>query len=284
MAAPYDGSLRLAPVIVPESFTLLPHLLRSEADATVAQVRRLGELYPHLGVEAEQWGSGGWLLYAGADCPLSKAVGLAEDTRHLDRLLDQAEDFFTAHGMPATIDCFPDATPRLRAALAARGYAPATTLQLLASVLPVGLGGPWKGPVLAADTDDDETWVATVATGFRGSPASDGPDDLSTMLARSAVRPEVRLFLATLDGVAVGAGALYRDRPVGLLFATAVLPDHRGQGAQRALIHARMVAAMGEGLQWAMAYAAPGSSSERNLRGLGLDPLYRRETLVAARH
>ena len=266
-----------------ESFTLLPLLLQSETDATAAQVRRLGELYPHLDVAVEQWGRDGWLLYAGAGCPLTKAVGLAEDSRHLDRLLDQAEDFFNARGIPPAVDCFPAATPRVRSALAARGYAPVTTLQLLASVLPVGLGGPWKGPVLAADTDDTETWIATVAAGFRGGPAPDGVDDLSTMLARSTVLPEVRLFLATSDGVAVGAGALHRDRRVALLFATSVLPEHRGQGAQRALIHARMVAAMGEGLQWAMAYAVPSSSSERNLRGVGLDPLYTRETWVGQR-
>jgi hypothetical protein len=67
---------------------------------------------------------------------------------------------------------------------------------------------------------------------------------------------------------------------VAFLFSGAVLPEYCRRDAHRALIHARLVAAMSEGLSFAAAWAVPGSASERHLQRGGLDPLYVRETWV----
>jgi hypothetical protein len=118
------------------------------------------------------------LYYAGPDSPLNRAAGLIGNEEPLPALLDQAEAFFGQRGAPA-VDCYPEASPDLQALLRHRGYTLGTTLQLMVAALPMALGGPLAGP-----------------------------DDLTAVLARSSVRPKVRLFLARFNCEAISAGAL----------------------------------------------------------------------------
>jgi len=263
---------------VTTSLSLLPLIQQADTASFVAHVQALGAHYPQVGAAAAPWGDGA-LLYGGPGSPLNRAVGLIDDGAPLGALVDAAEVFFGARSAACAIDCYPEVTPRLAGLLRGRGYRSHDPVRTLVAALPVSLG-PNTGRVTAADTDDYDLWVATVTAGFREGPRPLGSDDQRTMLARAAVRPDVRLFLAHLDGEPIGGAALGRTHPVGFLFSGSVLPPYRGLGAQRALIHARLVAAMGEGLQFAVSGAAPGSVSERNLRRSGLDPLFLRETWV----
>jgi len=268
----------------PTSLSLLPLIAQAEVAGVAGQAAALGALYPDTAVATEPWGAGGLLVYAGAECPLNRAFGLAAEAGSPADLLDAAEAFFDRYDASSAVVCYPEATPGLRAELVRRGYGLAQTLQVHVAALPLSLGGPLPGPVLAEHTDDEDLWVAIAAAGFRGGAAGEGVDDMATRLARASVRPEVRLFLARLDGVPVGAGAMWRDPPrLAVLFSGSVLPEHRGLGAHRALLHARLVAAMGEGVPFVMAMAAPGSASARNLVRAGFDPLFLRETWVEAR-
>lgn len=267
----------------PTSLSLLPLIAEAEVAGVAGQVAALAALYPDTAVATQPWGAGGLLAYAGAGCPLNRGCGLATAGEPPAGLLDQAEAFYDGLGEPAAVACYPDATPRLRDELQRRAYTLTQTLLVHVAALPLSLGGPLPGPMLAEHTDDDDLWVTTAAAGFRGAPVHAGLDDMATRLARASVRPEVRLFLARLEGEPVGAGALWRGAGrTALVFSGSVLPEFRGLGAHRALVHVRLVAAMGEGLPFAMSLAVPDSAAAHNLQRFGFDPMFLRETWVKA--
>jgi MOSC domain-containing protein YiiM/GNAT superfamily N-acetyltransferase len=81
------------------------------------------------------------------------------------------------------------------------------------------------------------------------------------------------LFLAELDGTAVGIGSLHLSANTGWLRGALVAPDARGRGIQRAIIAARIEAAIDAGCDLVGAQADPGEVSARNLARMGLRPL-----------
>jgi MOSC domain-containing protein YiiM/GNAT superfamily N-acetyltransferase len=77
-------------------------------------------------------------------------------------------------------------------------------------------------------------------------------------------------LVAEISGEPVGAAGLFTRRRVGLLATTAVLPDARGRGIQRALIAARVRVAIERRCTVVTASALVGSRSARNLESMGL--------------
>jgi MOSC domain-containing protein YiiM/GNAT superfamily N-acetyltransferase len=77
-------------------------------------------------------------------------------------------------------------------------------------------------------------------------------------------------FVAELDGVTVGTGALHTHHRVGWLRAGTVLPAFRGRGIQRALIGARISHAHRLGCDLVGASANQGGSSARNMERAGM--------------
>ncbi|HEX7171355.1 MAG TPA: GNAT family N-acetyltransferase [Candidatus Limnocylindria bacterium] len=85
-----------------------------------------------------------------------------------------------------------------------------------------------------------------------------------------ALRPHDHRFVAELDGVPVGTGALHTHHRVGWLRAGTVLPAFRGRGIQRALIGARIAHARRLGCDLVGASANQGGSSARNMGRAGM--------------
>lgn len=77
-------------------------------------------------------------------------------------------------------------------------------------------------------------------------------------------------FIAELDGVPVGTGALHTHHRVGWLRAGTVLPAFRGRGIQQALIGARIAHARRLGCDLVGASANQGGSSARNMERAGM--------------
>lgn len=77
-------------------------------------------------------------------------------------------------------------------------------------------------------------------------------------------------FLAEVDGVPVGTGALHTHHQVGWLRAGTVLPAFRGRGIQQALIAARIAHARRLGCDLVGASANQGGSSARNMERAGM--------------
>jgi MOSC domain-containing protein YiiM/GNAT superfamily N-acetyltransferase len=116
------------------------------------------------------------------------------------------------------------------------------------------------------------TWadVLVAASALEGDVA-DAWRDLAVPVAAGA---HTSLFVAETAGPnggrAVGAASLHTHRRIGYLRATAVLPEERGRGIQRALIAARAAAAAELGCDLVAASAIAASPSERNLLRSGL--------------
>jgi MOSC domain-containing protein YiiM/GNAT superfamily N-acetyltransferase len=83
-------------------------------------------------------------------------------------------------------------------------------------------------------------------------------------------------FIAELHGRRVAVAATQTHRRVAWLGGGGVLPEARGQGIQRALIHHRVMVAATAGCTRAMATADAGSRSAANLEAAGLREIWRR--------
>ena len=92
----------------------------------------------------------------------------------------------------------------------------------------------------------------------------------------NARRTDLVLYLAELEGRAVGAGALSIHDGVALLAGASTRPEFRRRGAQSALLATRLEAAMDAGCDVAMMGAAPGSASQRNAERRGFRVAYTR--------
>ncbi|HET9515557.1 MAG TPA: GNAT family N-acetyltransferase, partial [Gemmatimonadales bacterium] len=98
--------------------------------------------------------------------------------------------------------------------------------------------------------------------------------DVGAVVARAR---GVRCFLAELDGRPVAAAALNLANGVALLAGASTIPDARRQGAQQALLAARLEFSAALGIDLAMVVTQPGSGSQRNSERQGFRPVYTRK-------
>jgi hypothetical protein len=96
------------------------------------------------------------------------------------------------------------------------------------------------------------------------------------LMRGSARRAKALPFLAELDGRPVAAGALSITDGVALLAGASTIPEARKQGAQLALLGARLRYAVERGCDLAMMCAQPGSASQRNAERHGFRVAYTR--------
>ncbi len=186
----------------------------------------------------------------------------------LPNLLDRAVAFFAAEGVDGWVDLEPDGLAGLD------GVEPVERMTVLAiepDRIAASAAGVPSIPDLAIRTvaaDEGAAWAGVhLAAGGFPAGAAEAWVRSSERLAASAPGD---LFVAELVGRIVAAGSLQVHKKVGWLRATAVLPEVRGRGIQRALIAARAVAAAERGATLIGSAAVPGSASERNLRAMGL--------------
>ncbi len=88
------------------------------------------------------------------------------------------------------------------------------------------------------------------------------------------------LFIAEIDGRPVARAALHISGKTGWLRGALTAPEARGRGIQRALISARVDAAIAAGCDLVGTMTEPDSVSARNLRRLGLRTLGQRRSYV----
>jgi GNAT superfamily N-acetyltransferase len=99
-------------------------------------------------------------------------------------------------------------------------------------------------------------------------------------------RPAWQTFGAFEGDVMVGCAALYLDGEMGGLMGAATLPEHRGKGAQSALMAARLRAAGRAGCRWVSTETGSETPenpnpSLHNMRRMGFVELYERRNWVA---
>ena len=129
-------------------------------------------------------------------------------------------------------------------------------------------------PLDPGDAADVERWVglANRAFGLTGGEA----DAMARVNRRLAHARGEHAWFASLDGVDVAVGTAFLRRRVAWLGGTAVVPEARGHGIQRALLAARIRHAADAGCHRLMATADLASVSAANLEALGLARIWTR--------
>jgi GNAT superfamily N-acetyltransferase len=247
-------------------------------NADYATVRE--QLWPGVGARAAEVASG-YAIYTGAEFPINRAVGLGMDGPVASADIDQVEQFYQAHGLPAEIDLCPYADPSVLHLLGERGYHVKRFFNVhVRSIAPSGIEPLPSNDVTVSQVapHDADRWIKTVTDGFGGTAP---PDEVGVALARIASsKPGASCFLASVDGEPAGGGAMVVRDGVALLFSASTRSQFRSQGVQTALITARLQAAARAGCDLAMVLTTPGSASERNIQRAGFRVAYTKPTMI----
>jgi GNAT superfamily N-acetyltransferase len=218
--------------------------------------------------------AGAYLLYDGADSPMTQTFALGLSGLPSGTEIEGIEEYFEARNAPVLHEVSPLADPGMLGLLSGRGYKPVELTSLLVQPLAGRAIRPVPVEVREAAAEERELWAQTAAGGWRDTiPVTDAMVGLMRVMGAAE---GVRGYFACIDGVPVATGALAIHDGVALLAGAATLPEWRGRGAQRALLEYRLAAAAEAGCDLAMMGAAPGSASQRNAERQGFRIAYTR--------
>jgi len=261
----------------PSDLALSRRLETAEGRSNVAFVESRAEVTPKSGATWIEV-AGAFAMYDGPTSPLTQTfrLGLARPATPGD--LEELEGFFRDHGAPVHHEVSPLADAGLPGLLGGRGYRPSEFTSLL--YRPIAIGTRFAGPrndaiaVRLIGPGEEDQWARTAASGWGESPAlHDFILDVGRVNAR---RRDVVSFIAELGRRPIATGALCLFEGVALLAGASTIPAARRQGAQLALLEARLRFAAGEGCDLAMMGALPGSASQRNAERYGFRIAYTR--------
>jgi len=238
-------------------------LERCEGSTNAAFVEARARLLPESGA--------GWIECAGAyamfdivGSPMTQTFGLGLFATPAAADLDTIERFFADRGAEVFHEVSPMAPMETVELLAARGYRPVE----LSSVMfrPISVASTVRGDsrvrARVGTADEVDLWSRTAAAGW--GELGDMTEFMHDIGRVSASSKGMTAFFAELDGQAVGTGALGMHEGVAILAGASTIPAARNQGAQRALLEARLAYAAERGCDLAMMAALPGSASQRN--------------------
>lgn len=250
-------------------------LERCEAFANRSFVEARARLAPDVGATWIER-AGALAMFDGVGSPLTQTFGLGVFEVPSGEDLAAIEEFFTSRGAAVFHEVSPLAGPEVLSLLVSRGYKPVELTTVLFQPLGALADRSRSGAVTSrpVEPSEVETYAAVAAEGWSEF-AEVGP--LVHELARvTASAAGTQAFFASLDGRAIGTGALAMHDGVALLAGASTIPSARNRGAQRALLDARLRWAAERGCDLAMMCAAPGSRSQRNAEREGFRVAYTR--------
>lgn len=255
--------------------SLARRLERAEAVANAAFVEARSRIEPAAGAT---WldVDGVYAMFDGPDSPLTQTFGLGVFGEASDDSLERLEAFFVQRAAPVFHEVSPLAPSTLLGVLAERGYRPLEFSSVL--VRPVQASAEPEAArirVRVIGAADTELWSRVAGQGW----SSESPELAAFVERFGRVITRARgthCFLAELGGEPIAAAAMTVHGDVALLAGASTVPAGRRQGAQRALLDARLRFAAANGVQLAMMVAQPGSASQRNAQREGFRIAYTR--------
>lgn len=270
------SSARTAPPHPVTDLHLARRLERTEAVANAAFVESRAALEPQSGA---QWVeiAGVYAMFDGSASPLTQTFGLGLFEEIGDAEFTRLEAFFGARGAPVHHEVSPLIPPRLLSSLTARGYQPIELSSVLVRAIgPVDAAPDEAVSARRAEREDDiDRWTRTAAAGW----STEGPGLEDFMLGIGRIIGRARgthCFLAYRKGEPIAAATLVLHEDVALLAGASTVPSGRRQGAQGALLRARLEFARAHSARIAMMVAQPGSGSHRNAERQGFRVAYTR--------
>jgi hypothetical protein len=258
---------------------LAERLEESDSLMNVSYAKEIERLQPEI-APAIAYFSGGSVVYAGKNNPLSRAVGFGLKGPMVNEDLEFIEDFYRTRDTMTQIDLCPLAHPSLMQLLGERNYhfgefINTWILELQGYKLPDPVPGV---EVRIANEAEGRTWMETVKYGFSDVEESAAiPVEFFTPFLHI---PHTHCFIAWIDGRAAGAGTVAINNGLASLFGTATLSEFRNRGAQTALLRARLQLALDSGCDLAMVGTAPGSGSQRNVERANFRLAYTKAQMV----
>ncbi len=256
---------------------LARRLERAEGAANRAFVESRAAVEPQLGATWIEV-AGAFAMFDGVESPVTQTFGLGLFDEITPEHLERLETFYRERGACVFHEVSPLAGVALARALNARGFAPLE----LASVMcrPLEIDQETAAPSLAiavdlVSADRADLWAETAAIGWSGE-APTVVEFVRGLGRVSAATRGTSTFLASMDGRPIAAAAIHINDRVALLAGASTIPDARRQGAQQALLSARLQFARDRGCDLAMMCAAPGSASQRNAERHGFRIAYTR--------
>lgn len=209
--------------------------------------------------------AGAYVMFDGADSPLTQTLGLGLFEPATGSVLAGIEEFFHDRCAPVHHEICPLAGVPLMQTLVERGYHPFEVSNVLFLDLAKNPAKPALLTTLTvrvAHASDGEAYTLAAAEGWGESEAV---AHLVAELSRVMFAGEgYSGFIVEKHGQIVAtAGLVIHDR-VALLAGASTVPEARGQGAQSAALSARLRHATDAGCDLAMMVAEPGSASQRN--------------------
>jgi GNAT superfamily N-acetyltransferase len=230
---------------------------------------------------------GGVAVFTRPGEPWNKLIGLGFETVE-DDAITEVERAFAEREAPLQVE-FPSLGDNTIAErLTRRGYA----LLGFENVLGLRLAGllrpePPPGIAVEPTTAGDQTWKATMVTGFLQPDPSEGPKPHESFARETTERvfadvariAGFRQYAARIGGAVAGAASLRVSGEIALLCGATTLPAFRRRGVQTALLHARLRDAAAAGCTVAAVTTQPGSKSQANAQAQGFALLYTRAIL-----
>ena len=255
---------------------LARRLERCEAHANRRFVESRARRVPDIGATWIEAG-GAYALFDGVGSPLTQTFGLGVFEPVTPAVLDTIEAFFGSRGADTFHEVSPLADPSALALLNERGYRPCEFTAVLFQPLPAaGPSGalPPDTEVRLVREDERDAWAATALQGWSEFP--EVLEFVSSFGPTAAAAEDAYQFMAVQRGTPIATGSLSIHGDVALLAGASTVPGARGQGAQRALLAARLAHASAQGCSVAMMGASPGSGSQRNAERSGFRIAYTR--------
>lgn len=194
-------------------------------------------------------------------------------------ILDKIEAFFKERNAPVLHEVSSLADASLVEQRNERGYQPIefTSVMYRSLTREMNLGVPVNPKIVTRiiEAGEEKLWAQTSASGWiTGMPEHfDFMNELGEIGARCA---GAKSFLAEIENQPVAAGALFIYDDAALLAGASTVPEGRRQGAQTALVDARLRYAAEQDCRLAMMGASPGSQSQRNAEKSGFRIAYTR--------
>ena len=255
---------------------LARRLERTEGRGNAAFVEAQARIDPHSGAIWKSVG-GTAAMFAGVGSPITQTFGIGVHEPLVDKDLDAIEHFFRSRGSAVFHEVCPLAGVDVYATLARRAYRPVELSTVLYREIQgaSGAGAPGATGALnvrRARPDEAALYGRIAAQGWSEHPELmpyvEGFARLSLMSATC--------FFAERDDEPIATAALFMHEATALLAGASTIPGGRRQGAQNALLNARLDTAASSGCDLAMMVAAPGSASQRNAERQGFRIAYTR--------
>jgi hypothetical protein len=224
--------------------------------------------------------AGGCAVFAGAESPLSHAVGIGLDGPVTGEEIDRLEAFFRGRGGKVSVELCPLADPSILATLGGRGYRVTEFNNVLVKRL-AGTAIVLTPRVRRALPDETDLWSHTVGMGFFEEHELT-TEEMDVGRAICAMPGALCYLAVTESGELAGAAAAAVYSGLATLFADSTIAGHRRGGLQRELIAARLNEGLAQGCDLATASTLPGSGSQRNYERMGFEVVYTRVTLELA--